>query len=82
MFYDLSQYPRRFQRAIKKNLAAAGILFLTNVPTDETAVEAIAEKLGPIKNTFYGKTWDVKDKPMAENVAYTNVFLDLHMDLL
>jgi len=82
LFYNNWQDPKRFQRAIKNNLAAAGILLLFNVPTDETAVEAIAEKLGPVKNTFYGKTWDVKDKPMAENVAYTNVFLDLHMDLL
>jgi len=63
-------------------LAADGLIFLWDLPTEETAVEAVAERFGPIKNTFYGRTWDVKDKPMAENVAYTNVFLDLHMDLL
>lgn len=80
--YDFHWHdPKRFKRAVNK-LAATGILFLKDVPTEENAVEAVAEKLGPLKNTFYGRTWDVKDKPMAENVAYTNVFLDLHMDLL
>lgn len=59
-----------------------GLLFVKNVPSDEAAVERIGERIGPLRHTFYGRTWDVKDKPRAENVAYTSGHLGLHMDLL
>lgn len=58
-----------------------GIVFLKNVPRDEASVERISERLGGIMETFYGRTFDVRNKPAAENVAYTNTFLDLHQDL-
>ena len=32
--------------------------------------------------TFYGKSWDVKSIPNAENIAYTDLNLPLHMDLM
>ncbi|KAI1444644.1 hypothetical protein F5Y02DRAFT_153999 [Annulohypoxylon stygium] len=59
-----------------------GLLFLRNVPPSEDSVVSIAEQIGHIKETFYGRTWDVRSKPNAENVAYTNSFLGLHQDLL
>ncbi|KAF2467479.1 Clavaminate synthase-like protein [Lindgomyces ingoldianus] len=59
-----------------------GLLFLKNVPDSEEGVVDIAGRIGTLKDTFYGRTWDVKSKPHAENIAYTNVFLGLHMDLL
>lgn len=59
-----------------------GLLFLRNVPESEEGVVDIAGRIGNLKDTFYGRTWDVKSKPKAENIAYTQVFLGLHMDLL
>ena len=59
-----------------------GLLFLRNVPESEESVVKIAERIGNLKDTFYGRTWDVKSKPKAENIAYTHQFLGLHMDLL
>ncbi|CAD6502269.1 BgTH12-02507 [Blumeria graminis f. sp. triticale] len=59
-----------------------GIVFFEQVPESEKAVEAIAGRLGPLRNTFYGQTWDVKSIPAAHNVAYTNKYLGLHQDLL
>lgn len=59
-----------------------GLAIITGVPEDERAVERVGEQIGPLRNTFYGRTWDVKDKPRAENVAYTSHHLGLHMDLL
>ncbi|KAH7033546.1 uncharacterized protein B0I36DRAFT_321658 [Microdochium trichocladiopsis] len=59
-----------------------GLFFLRGVPKSETAVEDIAAKMGIIQETFYGRTWDVRSKPKAENVAYTSSFLGLHQDLL
>jgi alpha-ketoglutarate-dependent taurine dioxygenase len=59
-----------------------GLLFLRNIPESEESVVKIAERIGNLKDTFYGRTWDVKSKPKAENIAYTQQFLGLHMDLL
>ncbi|KAK3997810.1 hypothetical protein QBC44DRAFT_314493 [Cladorrhinum sp. PSN332] len=63
-------------------LTKTGLLFVQGVPEDEREVEKIASRIGMIQHTFYGNTWDVKSKPQAENVAYTNVFLGLHQDLM
>ncbi|KIH87128.1 gamma-butyrobetaine hydroxylase [Sporothrix brasiliensis 5110] len=70
-----------FYRALL-DLHALGILIVDGVPESETAVRQIAEQIGNIQNTFYGETFDVVSKPNAENVAYSNVFLCLHQDLL
>lgn len=59
-----------------------GLAFVTGVPKEEQSVELLGERIGPLRHTFYGRTWDVKDKPQAENVAYTAGDLELHMDLL
>ncbi|VVT44094.1 uncharacterized protein SAPINGB_P000299 [Magnusiomyces paraingens] len=46
-------------------------------------VEEIGKRIGGyIKETFYGKSWNVVSVPEATNVAYTSVYLPLHMDLL
>jgi gamma-butyrobetaine dioxygenase len=59
-----------------------GILLLKDVPESETAVENITSRMGTLRDTFYGRTWDVKSVPEAKNVAYTQQYLGLHMDLL
>ncbi|KAH7086745.1 hypothetical protein FB567DRAFT_560617 [Paraphoma chrysanthemicola] len=59
-----------------------GLLFLRNVPDSEDSVVKLASRIGTLKDTFYGRTWDVRSKPQAENIAYTPQFLGLHMDLL
>lgn len=59
-----------------------GLLFVSNVPESERSVSTIGERIGPIKNTFYGYTWDVRSVPEAKNVAYTSQDLGFHMDLL
>ncbi|KAF2036014.1 gamma-butyrobetaine dioxygenase [Setomelanomma holmii] len=59
-----------------------GLLFLRNVPDSEESVVHLASRIGTLKDTFYGHTWDVRSKLQAENIAYTPQFLGLHMDLL
>ncbi|KAI1767475.1 Clavaminate synthase-like protein [Hypoxylon sp. FL1150] len=59
-----------------------GLLFVRNVPKAEESVVSIANQIGNLQETFYGRTWDVRSKPKAENVAYTSSFLGLHQDLL
>ncbi|KAK2010912.1 TfdA family taurine catabolism dioxygenase TauD [Colletotrichum eremochloae] len=64
------------------SLSQIGLLFLTDMPQTETAVADVALRFGAVKETFYGRTWDVISKPGAENVAYTSSYLGLHSDLL
>ena len=59
-----------------------GIVFLNSVPSDPSTIETIAHRIGPLRNTFYGLTWDVRSVPAAKNVAYTSQDLGFHMDLL
>lgn len=64
------------------DLCRLGIVFLENVPRDEEAVVGITTRIANIRETFYGRTFDVRAKPDAENVAYTNGHLGLHQDLM
>lgn len=59
-----------------------GVAFLRDVPRNDGEVERVAERIGPIRETLYGRSWDVKSVPDAKNIAYTSLFLDLHMDLM
>ena len=65
------------------HLKAFGLCFLKNVPTDNhEQVEKVATRISLIRETFYGRSWDVKSIPQAKNIAYTSLNLGLHMDLL
>ncbi|KAL8918992.1 MAG: hypothetical protein Q9208_007042 [Pyrenodesmia sp. 3 TL-2023] len=59
-----------------------GLLFISSVPPDPESVTSLARRIGPLKSTLYGPTWDVKSVPSAKNVAYTSSNLGFHMDLL
>lgn len=64
-----------------------GMAFVSGVPNIETSNEkcelrTMAEMFGEIRNTFYGELWDVKNVHNSKNIAYSNLDLGLHMDLL
>lgn len=68
-------------------LSQFGLLFVTGVPNTETSnhtceLRNLAEHFSEIRNTFYGELWDVKNLRNSKNIAYTNLDLGLHMDLL
>jgi alpha-ketoglutarate-dependent taurine dioxygenase len=68
--------------AAMQNLKRLGLIFVKDVPESREMVEKIATRMGPLRNTFYGSTFDVRTVPKAKNVAYTNQFLGFHMDLM
>ncbi|KAF7319647.1 Glycoside hydrolase family 5 protein [Mycena chlorophos] len=68
-------------------LTSRGLLFVTGVPNEETSDEkcelrTLAERFSYIRETFYGPVWDVVNLRDSKNIAYTNLDLGLHMDLL
>lgn len=62
-----------------EHLHQYGLLFVHSVPSSPNSVRAIAEKIGPLKETLYKSTWDVRSVPSAKNVAYTSAYLGFHM---
>ncbi|KAL4799900.1 hypothetical protein BDV19DRAFT_354006 [Aspergillus venezuelensis] len=80
-FDDYMNDTERFTRALAY-LSQTGLLFVKDIPNSREMVEKLATRIGPLRNTFYGPTWDVRTVPQAKNVAYTNQFLGFHMDLL
>ncbi|KAG8916318.1 hypothetical protein FRC00_000312, partial [Tulasnella sp. 408] len=73
-------------------LTKYGIVFIRGVPTTKDKaggweVEKIACMFSQVRETMWGKMWDVKSVPSrrgipGRNVAFTEMDLDLHMDLL
>lgn len=43
---------------LMRQLNRWGVAFVTGCPGEETALRGIARRMGPIKDTFYGETWD------------------------
>lgn len=84
LWLDYQEYMNTPEGLLKglKHLQDYGLFFLKGVPTEDQEVATAAERIGHLRHTFYGRTWDVKSVPNAKNVAYTNLNLGLHMDLL
>ncbi|EEH39187.2 gamma-butyrobetaine dioxygenase [Paracoccidioides lutzii Pb01] len=80
-FKDYMEDETKFALAMR-SLNEFGIMFVKDIPESAEMVEKIATRMGPLRNSFYGETWDVRSVPDAKNVAYTNKRLDFHMDLL
>ncbi|KAJ9475677.1 Protoheme IX farnesyltransferase, mitochondrial [Pseudozyma hubeiensis] len=77
--------------ALTEAVLRDGFAFVTRLPTDTTGTEEgpesarlreLANIMGELRNTLYGILWDVRSKAGARNIAYTNLDLGLHMDLL
>jgi gamma-butyrobetaine dioxygenase len=59
-----------------------GIAIIKNVPTQLGEISKVAERVGPIRDSIYGRVWDVKSLDEPNNIAYSSVALPLHMDLM
>lgn len=67
-----------------------GILVVRGVPYESTqrgpegpaGVSELVRIVGVERETFYGRYWDVISQRGSTNIAYTDLNLDLHMDLL
>ncbi|XP_076441734.1 gamma-butyrobetaine dioxygenase-like [Babylonia areolata] len=65
-----------------RQINEAGLSLLKGVPTDKSMIEKVAEYIGPVQHLIYGQAFDVISTPKPINVAYSNVELDFHMDLV
>lgn len=56
--YDVYMKDDRALNDLVIQLRTKGLAFVTGVPGTEEALATIATRIGPIKDTFYGYTWD------------------------
>jgi len=89
MYEDLESLDKRDQTLYHtlQQLHRYGIVVIKGVPTEKTenadcSLREVMTLIGEIRNTFYGETWNVRNVPNSKNVAYTDVNLGLHADLL
>lgn len=73
--------------AMLRQAQVYGLVVVSEVPAERTSdkdceLRAFMTRIGEIRNTFYGETWDVKSMVNSKNVAYTSQDLGFHMDLL
>ncbi|KAI7868144.1 hypothetical protein BDF14DRAFT_1796769 [Spinellus fusiger] len=59
-----------------------GLVFLKDVPLKDSSATQVAERIGPVHETFYGRDFDVKNIAKSTNIAYTSLYLGFHMDLM
>jgi alpha-ketoglutarate-dependent taurine dioxygenase len=57
-----------------------GLAVLASVGRDPNAVERAVERFGFVRETNYGRLFDVRIESRPENLAYTDQRLDLHTD--
>ncbi|KAM5138556.1 gamma-butyrobetaine dioxygenase [Mantella aurantiaca] len=61
-------------------LRKLGIVILEGAPIRQGELVTLGKRIGYMRHTFYGYTWQVQDKVDANNVAYTSGKLSLHTD--
>ncbi|KAI9472216.1 MAG: hypothetical protein EXX96DRAFT_349270 [Benjaminiella poitrasii] len=67
---------------IVQRLYNRGLAFIKDVPLKDDACTQVAERIGPVQETFYGRDFDVKNVAKSINIAYTSLYLGFHMDLM
>lgn len=60
--FDYDEYMQDDEQVYKLilQLRTDGLAFVTNIPGEVESLATIATRIGPVMDTFYGRTWDGK----------------------
>ncbi|KAG8448368.1 hypothetical protein GDO86_015453 [Hymenochirus boettgeri] len=67
-------------REFLQNFLLYGIAFVDNVPATREDTERVAKRISHIRETIYGKMWDLTSDFSRGDTAYTKLALDRHTD--
>ncbi|KAG5811647.1 hypothetical protein H9Q74_004541 [Fusarium xylarioides] len=78
--FDYDEYIKNDEEVYKliHQLRTDGLAFVTNVPGKVESLATIAERIGPVQDTFYGHTWDGGASVFAD--AYKSAVDLFHLD--
>ena len=68
------------RRACLSAVLTHGLVLLHDVPCEPGAVLAVARSLGYVRETNYGRLFDVRAEPAAANLAFTRLPIAPHTD--
>jgi gamma-butyrobetaine dioxygenase len=68
-------------RPFVRSVWTHGVTFVRNTPSTQDALLELARRVGHLRETNFGLDWQVENKPNPNNVAYTAIELQLHVDL-
>jgi gamma-butyrobetaine dioxygenase len=69
-----------YRRACQSAILREGLLLLSDVPTEPGAVLAVAASLGYVRETNYGRLFDVRVESPPSNLAFTSLPIPPHTD--
>jgi gamma-butyrobetaine dioxygenase len=69
-----------YRRACQSAILREGLLLLSDVPTEPGAVLAVAASLGYVRETTYGRLFDVRVESSPSNLAFTSLPIPPHTD--
>jgi gamma-butyrobetaine dioxygenase len=69
-----------YRRACQSAILREGLLLLSEVPADPGAVLAVAASLGYVRETNYGRLFDVRVESSPSNLAFTSLPIPPHTD--
>ncbi|KAG9478309.1 hypothetical protein GDO78_013354 [Eleutherodactylus coqui] len=67
-------------RDFLQNFLLYGIAFVEDVPATREETQKVAERISHIRETIYGKMWDLTSDFSRGDTAYTKLALDRHTD--
>lgn len=69
-----------YRLAAFETFLVRGFLIIQDVPTDAEAVLDVAKKFGQVRETNFGKYFEVYSRPNSNDLAYRSIHLDPHTD--
>ncbi len=78
--YDAVQKDGQARKAWLEDTARDGVSFLENVPVEEGAILDVVSQFGFVRETNYGKLFEVRAESKPTNLAFTNQGLNVHLD--
>ncbi|KAK8388022.1 hypothetical protein O3P69_020126 [Scylla paramamosain] len=64
-----------------ESLEVTGVVLVSDVPCEIDQIYTFAKRIGRLKPTHYGETFNVHSRVDPNNLAYTGDSLDMHTDL-
>jgi gamma-butyrobetaine dioxygenase len=58
-----------------------GFAILEDLPRTPAVIEEVPARIGPLRDSNFGRVFDVRSRPDADSNAYTDMALPLHCDL-